>query len=56
VHSKQVCCDERRIAREPTSWLSPQLDQMLRGLDYLSGVAGDLGDDRFFIRALSRSF
>src|SRR5947207_11450879 len=46
VHREQVCCDERRIPREPTDWLSRQFDQMLRGLVYASGVAGDLGDDR----------
>ena len=46
MHREQGCCDERRIPREPTSWLSRQLDQMLRGLVYASGVAGDLGDDR----------
>ena len=46
MHREQVCCDERRIPREPAAWFGRQLDQMLRGLVYASGVAGDLGDDR----------
>ncbi len=56
MHREQVCCDERRIPREPTSWLSCQLDQRLRGLVYASGVAEIWATIVFVIRALSRSF